>query len=80
MVASAVARLLWRLQFCFDRLAHGYGWLTARVVRLRPVVLLVYAGVIGFGLNEFPQPPIGFVPQVDVGYLKTSPSFPAARP
>ena len=55
--------------FVFDRLAHGYGWLTARVVRFAVLMLLVYAGVIGFGLNEFRRTPIGFVPQVDVGYL-----------
>jgi len=29
----------------------------------------VYAGVILFGLNEFRKTPIGFIPQVDQGYL-----------
>ena len=32
-------------------------------------MLVVYAGVIGFGLNEFRKTPIGFIPQLDRGYL-----------
>ena len=32
-------------------------------------MLVVYAGVIAFGLNEFRKTPIGFIPQLDRGYL-----------
>ena len=32
-------------------------------------MLVVYAGVIAFGLNEFRQTPVGFIPQLDRGYL-----------
>ena len=32
-------------------------------------MLVVYAGVIVFGLNEFRKTPIGFIPQLDRGYL-----------
>jgi len=53
----------------FDRLGAGYGWFTKRVVRFAAVMLLVYAGVLAFGLNEFRKTPIGFIPQLDVGYL-----------
>ncbi len=28
-------------------------------------MLLVYAGVLAFGLNEFRKTPVGFIPQVD---------------
>jgi hydrophobe/amphiphile efflux-1 (HAE1) family protein len=55
--------------FGFDALGHGYGWLTARVVRFAALMLVVYAGVILFGLNEFRKTPVGFIPQVDQGYL-----------
>jgi len=55
----------------FDRLAHGYGWLAGRVVRVAVLMLLVYAGVLAFGLNEFRKTPVGFIPQVDGGYLIT---------
>ena len=53
----------------FDWLGRGYGWLTGRVVRFAGLMLLLYAGVLGFGLNEFRKTPIGFIPQLDLGYL-----------
>jgi multidrug efflux pump subunit AcrB len=53
----------------FEALGSGYGWLTARVVRLALIMLVVYAGVIGIGLNEFRRTPVGFIPQLDAGYL-----------
>jgi len=55
----------------FDWLAHGYGWLAARTVRIVVVMLLVYAAVLALGLNEFRKTPVGFIPQVDAGYLVT---------
>jgi len=55
----------------FDRFAQGYGWLAGRVVRIAVLMLVVYAGVLAFGLNEFRKTPIGFIPQVDGGYLIT---------
>src|SRR5271155_5836328 len=53
----------------FDRLAHFYGLVTARVVRYAVIMLFVYVGIIAYGLNEFRKTPIGFIPQVDRGYL-----------
>src|SRR4051812_12112015 len=53
----------------FNALASGYGWLAARVVRFAVVVLLIYAGILAFGLNEFRKTPTGFIPQVDRGIL-----------
>jgi len=53
----------------FDALARGYGWLAARVVRFAVLMLAVYAGVLAFGLNEFRKTPLGFIPQVDRGFL-----------
>jgi multidrug efflux pump subunit AcrB len=41
--------------FGFDALGRGYGWLAARVVRFAVLMVVVYAGVILFGLNEFQQ-------------------------
>jgi hydrophobe/amphiphile efflux-1 (HAE1) family protein len=55
--------------FGFDKLAQGYGWLASRVVRFTAIMLLVYAGIIAFGLNEFRKTPIGFIPALDRGYL-----------
>jgi hydrophobe/amphiphile efflux-1 (HAE1) family protein len=53
----------------FEKLAHGYGWLASHVVRLAVIMLVLYAAIIGFGLNEFRKTPVGFIPQVDAGYL-----------
>ena len=53
----------------FDTLGRGYGWLAARVVRFVVLTAVVYTGVILFGLNEFRKAPVGFIPQVDQGYL-----------
>jgi hydrophobe/amphiphile efflux-1 (HAE1) family protein len=55
----------------FDRFAAGYGWLAGKVVRITIIMLLVYAGVLAFGLNEFRNTPTGFIPPTDAGYLIT---------
>jgi hydrophobe/amphiphile efflux-1 (HAE1) family protein len=53
----------------FDAVGRGYGWVAARTVRVSALVLLVYAAILGFGLNEFRKTPTGFIPQLDRGYL-----------
>ena len=53
----------------FELLAHGYGRLATRIVRFAVLMLLVYGGIIAFGLNEFRKTPAGFIPQLDAGYL-----------
>ncbi len=61
----------------FDALTKGYGWLAARVVRFTAVMLLLYAGVIALGLNEFRRTPVGFIPQVDRGILIVAVQLPS---
>lgn len=53
----------------FERVGGGYGWVAARAVRYTAIMLLIYAGIIAFGLNEFRKTPVGFIPQLDRGYL-----------
>src|SRR5215468_5336941 len=53
----------------FNGLGRGYGWLTGKVVRVAVIMLLVYGGIIAYGLNEFRKAPVGFIPQLDRGYL-----------
>ncbi len=53
----------------FEKLGAGYGWFTAKVVRFAVIMLVVYGGVLAFGMNEFRKTPVGFIPQLDVGYL-----------
>ena len=55
----------------FERLGGAaIGWLvgTRRALR-RSSCSSLYAGILAFGLNEFRKTPIGFIPQVDRGYL-----------
>jgi hydrophobe/amphiphile efflux-1 (HAE1) family protein len=53
----------------FDAVGRGYGFITARTVRVSALVLLVYLGILAAGLNEFRNTPTGFIPQLDRGYL-----------
>ncbi len=53
----------------FADLTRGYGWLSGKLVRIAVLMLVVYAVIIGFGLNEFRKTPVGFIPDVDRGYL-----------
>src|SRR5205807_3838994 len=53
----------------FDRFAGGYHWLIGRAVRIVSLMLVLYVAILGYGLNEFRNTPIGFIPQVDRGYL-----------
>ncbi|HXE00816.1 MAG TPA: multidrug efflux RND transporter permease subunit [Hyphomicrobium sp.] len=62
----------------FEKLSSGYGWLVKHVVRLAVLMLVVYAGLIAFGLNEFRKTPVGFIPQQDAGYLITVIQLPPA--
>jgi hydrophobe/amphiphile efflux-1 (HAE1) family protein len=63
--------------FAFDRLGRGYGWLSGKVVRFAVIILVIYAGILGFGLNEFRRTPQGFIPQLDRGYLIIVTQLPA---
>ena len=55
----------------FDKLSHGYGGLTRRLVRMSVVVLVVYAGLIALTGWQFQRAPTGFIPEQDQGYLIT---------
>src|SRR6266567_1197896 len=53
----------------FERFADGYHWLIGRAVRIVAIMLVLYVAILGYGLNEFRNTPIGFIPQVDRGYI-----------
>jgi hydrophobe/amphiphile efflux-1 (HAE1) family protein len=62
----------------FDKLSFGYAWLVGKVVRFAVLMLVVYVGLIAFGLNEFRKTPVGFIPDQDGGYLITVTQLPPA--
>jgi hydrophobe/amphiphile efflux-1 (HAE1) family protein len=64
-----ISGFFWAFNWGFDRLAGGYHWLIGRAVRFVVIMLVIYVGVLAYGLNEFRKTPIGFIPQVDRGYL-----------
>jgi HAE1 family hydrophobic/amphiphilic exporter-1 len=53
----------------FDALSHRYSGLVGRMVRRVPLVLLVYALLIGVTVWRFQATPAGFIPAQDQGYL-----------
>ncbi len=53
----------------FDAVGQGYGRLASVAVRFAVIMLVLYAGVIALGLNEFRKTPQGFIPQQDRTYL-----------
>ena len=55
----------------FDALARGYAGLARRLIAIGPIVLLVYAGLIGLTVWQFDRAPTGFIPPQDEGYLIT---------
>jgi multidrug efflux pump len=61
----------------FDAVGRGYGWIAGKVVRFAVIMLVLYAGILGFGLNEFRRTPQGFIPQLDRGYLIIITQLPA---
>ncbi len=62
----------------FEKLSHGYGWVAGKAVRFAAVMLIIYGGLIAFGLNEFRKTPLGFIPDQDGGYLITIIQLPPA--
>jgi hydrophobe/amphiphile efflux-1 (HAE1) family protein len=80
-----IALVMWPLNaffkafnWSFDKMSAGYAWFVGRIVRLAVLMLVIYAGIIAFGMNEFRKTPIGFIPAVDGGYLITVTQLPPA--
>ncbi|HEX4411510.1 MAG TPA: multidrug efflux RND transporter permease subunit [Xanthobacteraceae bacterium] len=53
----------------FDKIALWISWLASRTVRRVVTMVAIYLVVIGLGLNAFRTTPVGFIPQVDRGYM-----------
>ena len=53
----------------FGGVAVGVSWLATRTVRRAAIMFVIYLVFLGFGLNQFRQTPVGFIPQVDGGYV-----------
>src|SRR5437588_3861850 len=62
--------------FGFEKFSNGYGWLVGRVVRIAAIMLIAYAAIIAYGLNEFRKTPTGFIPQLDRGIIIVAAQLP----
>ncbi len=53
----------------FDKLSHGYGQLTRRLVRFVTIMLVIYAGLLALTYQRVTSTPTGLIPQLDRGYF-----------
>jgi hydrophobe/amphiphile efflux-1 (HAE1) family protein len=53
----------------FARLGNGIHWLAQRTVRRATMMVVIYLVALGIGLGAFRKAPVGFIPQVDAGYI-----------
>ncbi len=60
----------------FDAFSHGYSRLVARVVNIAAIMLAIYAAVLMAGFFEFRAAPVGFIPQLDRGYIIVAAQLP----
>ena len=68
-MGAADPPVLRRFNWGFDRLGAGVSWFATRTVRRAAIMFVIYLVVLAFGLNQFRQTPVGFIPQVDAGYM-----------
>jgi hydrophobe/amphiphile efflux-1 (HAE1) family protein len=68
-LAVYVRKFFGYFNFGFDWFSARYHWLAVRTVRIIGIMLIIYAGVVAFGMFQFARTPQGFVPQHDRGYL-----------
>ncbi|MGA8770856.1 MAG: multidrug efflux RND transporter permease subunit [Rhodomicrobium sp.] len=61
----------------FRALEHGYSKFVGVIIRVTPLMLLIYAGLIGTAAYLFVTVPKGFIPQQDQGYLVVSFNLPS---
>jgi multidrug efflux pump len=62
----------------FDLSTGGYTRSVSGLLRLSPVVLLIYVGLLGLTWWSFQKTPTGFIPQQDKGYLLVNVQLPDA--
>jgi hydrophobe/amphiphile efflux-1 (HAE1) family protein len=53
----------------FDRMSHGYGRLTGKLIHRSTIMLVVYGGLLGLTAWRLSATPTGFIPDQDQGFL-----------
>ena len=60
----------------FDVTTRGYGGVVRVLLFVAPLVLIVYAGLMGLTYLGFRTVPVGFIPEQDKGYLVVNAQLP----
>ncbi|MCI0458488.1 MAG: efflux RND transporter permease subunit [Gemmataceae bacterium] len=60
----------------FDATSNGYARGVGLLVRVAPLVLLAYAGLMALTFQGFRTVPVGFIPEQDKGYLVVNAQLP----
>jgi len=60
----------------FDKLAAGYARLVRGAIAIAPVLLIVYAGLLGLAAWLLMHTPTGFIPKMDRGIISVSVQLP----
>jgi HAE1 family hydrophobic/amphiphilic exporter-1 len=63
--------------YLFGKLEAGYERLVRFALRITPLMLLIYAGLVGAAAYLFVTTPQGFIPDQDQGYLITAVNMPS---
>jgi multidrug efflux pump len=60
----------------FDTTSEKYSHGVGRLIRIAPIVLLVYVALMGLTFQGFRAVPVGFIPEQDKGYLVVNAQLP----
>ncbi|WP_420002520.1 efflux RND transporter permease subunit [Arenibacterium sp. LLYu02] len=77
VLARPVVWALGRFNRGFDRSSEGYGWLTAKLVRMPLLMLALFGGLLVLSDRQFASVPRGFIPEQDQRYFITVVQLPA---
>ncbi len=77
LLARPIIWVLDRFNRGFDRSSDGYGWLTARLVRMPILMLALFAGLLLLSERQFSSVPRGFIPEQDQRYYITVVQLPS---
>ncbi|MBV8843534.1 MAG: efflux RND transporter permease subunit [Bryobacterales bacterium] len=59
-------------EWCFQQTYRGYEWSLRRVLKWRPVMAIVFVGVLALTVHLFKIVPTGFIPDVDQDQLQVN--------
>jgi multidrug efflux pump len=76
VVNSALGLFFKGFNNTFDVTIKGYGGIVWLFVRVAPLVLLVYVGLMALTFQGFRVVPVGFIPEQDKGYLVVNAQLP----